>query len=117
MTHITQDQESLDFGDGELKTSCEGNFYRENSPEAAQKVEDRGFLNNSSFVVEQGDKPDRKGRFIVNMSRSSKGWNHRPMSMERLKELTVYLQKDERLLSLDLVAGYRHLALHLIMLD
>ena len=117
MGAIPQSEDDLEFGRKDLESGCKSGVYEEVSQEEAEDLVRRGYLISSAFTVWQGDRDSRKGRFVVNFSRQSKFWGKGSVRMERLEEFSDELVESERLISFDLVAGYRHVHLHPLMLN
>ena len=117
MGAIPQSEEDLEFGRKDLEAGCASGVYEEVAAWEAEDLVRRGYLISSAFTVWQGDPGARKGRFVVNLSRQSKFWAKGSVKMERLEEFTDELEEGERLISFDLVAGYRHVHLHPLMLN
>ena len=117
MGDIPQSEEDLEFGRADLEAGCRNGVYEEVPLGEADDLVRRGYLVSSAFTVWQGDGVSRKGRFVVNFSRQSKFWGKGSVRMERLEEFGDELVEGERLISFDLVAGYRHVHLHPLMLN
>ena len=62
------------------------------------------------FVVWQGD--EKKGRFVVNLSKQSQHWPKGSIKMETLPSFALEAEKGYYMLSFDIKAGYQHFYLH-----
>jgi hypothetical protein len=117
MIPIPQTPEDLAFGREDLLAGYREGIYEEITLEAAESIRRTGAMISSSFVVWQDGPEGRKGRFVVNLSKQSKHWPKGSVRMETLPEFALELEREERMLSFDIQAGYRHFRLALQMRD
>jgi hypothetical protein len=111
MSPIPQTPEDLAFGREDLRADCLEGIYEEITLEAAESIRSTGEMISSSSVVWQDGPEGRKGRFVVNLSGQSKHWPTGSVRMEILPEFSQELGREERMLSFDIEAGYRHFRL------
>lgn len=109
---IPQSEEDKEFAEGDLKKGCREGVYEEIGPEEVRRVVAGGNMVSSAFVIWQGDKEERHGRFVVNFHRQSKHWPKGSVKMETIPSFAVELQKGDTLMSWDIKSGYRHFYLH-----
>jgi hypothetical protein len=83
----------------------------------AERIRSTGVMISSSFVVWKDGPEERKGRFVVNLSKKSKHWPKGCVRMETLPEYALELERGEKMMSFDIQAGDRHFRLAQQMRD
>jgi hypothetical protein len=114
---IPQTEEELEFGMADLFFGCMSGIYEEISRDQAEAAVANGKMVYSAFTVWQGDVLERKGRFLVNLSRESQHWPRGSVKMETLPSFGLSLCKNDYVMTWDIKAGYRHFYLHPLMRD
>ena len=114
---IPQAMEDLEFGRADLEKGLRTGIYQEISQEQARRAKDSGAVISSAFVVWQEKDGERCGRFVINLSVQSAHWEKGSVRMETLTEFAMSVQPKDRMISMDIEKGYRHLRLHPSMRD
>lgn len=61
----------------------------------------------SAFTVWQEGSGERKGRFVVNVSKQSKHWARGSVRMETIPHYAMDMEQGDHFLSFDIKSGYR----------
>lgn len=70
----SQDERDRTFAIEKLDEYCGGGITEKLSRKYARRCKVNGAVISSSFLAWQGREVDRKGRFVVNLSKQSKNW-------------------------------------------
>lgn len=82
LPEVPQTEKDRRFSRGDLRDGLERGIYEMVSPEYAQSQVARGRMVSSAFTTWKGEVKERKGRFVINLSRQCKHWPHRGVKME-----------------------------------
>lgn len=103
MGDIKQSVENKAFAEKELAEGCKSGIYQEVSARHTKMALRKGAIASFSFVLwQEGFGNEKKGRFVVNLSKQSKKWKKITVKTESLSEFLMSGQKGDCFLFMDI---------------
>jgi hypothetical protein len=116
MNPIPHTPEDIAFVRGELRAGCQEAIHEEVKTGEAKDIRSTGAVT-STFAVQRNGPEGRKGRFALNLSKKIKHWHLESARINSMHEHALELEREEKMISFDIQAGYRYFQLASNMRD